>query len=121
MLLENNIQTIVEKGSSFLGDIGVKRRRIVEGLEDLYQEFSASFVGFFGTRGPLRHWLWDTTAAIRGVVASRATISMPPSPISHSDETDVDADADEDSSTSVGWVLQFLYCFSFMGVTFRKL
>lgn len=85
MLLENNIQTIVERGSHFFDDFGSRRRRIVAGLEDLYQELSASFVRFFGTRGLLRHWLSDTTAAIRGVVSPHASVSLPPSPLSDSD------------------------------------
>ncbi|VDM32437.1 unnamed protein product [Hydatigera taeniaeformis] len=84
LLLENNIQTIVERGSHFFGDFGTRRRRIVAGLEDLYQEFSASFLRFFGTQGLLRHWLSDTTAAIRGVVSPHSSVSLPPSPLSNS-------------------------------------
>ncbi|VDD76433.1 unnamed protein product [Mesocestoides corti] len=84
--IENNIQTIVEKGSHFLDDFGSRKRRIIEGLEDLYQEVSASFIRFFGTRGRLRHWWSGTTAAIKGVVSSTSSVSLPPSPVSESDD-----------------------------------
>ncbi|KAH9287284.1 Choline-phosphate cytidylyltransferase B [Echinococcus granulosus] len=104
LLLENNIQTIVERGSHFLGDFGSRRRRIVAGLEDLYQEFSASFVRFFGTQGLLRHWLSDTTAAIRGVVSPHASASLPPSLLSDYDANSnaADRDSTRNSDRSTG-------------------
>ncbi|KAM7540175.1 hypothetical protein Aperf_G00000032507 [Anoplocephala perfoliata] len=88
LLLENNLHTIAEKGSRFLDDIGSKRRRIVATLEDLYQECSTSFAKFFRNRGYLRHWLSGTTRALRGVVEPHSSLSLPPSPVSITDEAD---------------------------------
>nr|CDS27936.1 choline phosphate cytidylyltransferase B [Hymenolepis microstoma] len=103
LLLENNLQTIAEKGSRILDDIGSKRRRIVASLEDLYQECSTSFVNFFGNRGALRHWISGTTRTLRGVVEptenkSRSSISLPPSPISILDKADCESEDTNDSS-----------------------
>ncbi|KAM3177330.1 hypothetical protein ACTXT7_004744 [Hymenolepis weldensis] len=108
LLLENNLQTIAEKGSRILDDIGSRRRRIVASLEDLYQECSTSFVNFFGNRGALRHWLSGTTRTLRGVVEPtgkrpHSSLSLPPSPISILDKADNESDDSNDNSNEDGY------------------
>ncbi|VUZ51327.1 unnamed protein product [Hymenolepis diminuta] len=108
LLLENNLQTIAEKGSRILDDIGSRRRRIVASLEDLYQECSTSFVNFFGNRGALRHWLSGTTRTLRGVVEPtgkrpHSSLSLPPSPISVLDKADNESEDSNDNSNEDGY------------------
>lgn len=72
------------------------------GLEDLYQDFSNSFVNFFGNQGALRHWLSGTTRTLRGVVEPRRngnrqapSFSLPPSPFGNTDDDDDDGEGFE--------------------------
>ncbi|VDN29862.1 unnamed protein product [Dibothriocephalus latus] len=71
--LEDNIQTMVRKGTHLLHNFGSKRRDFVVQLEDLYQDVSQSFIRFFGSRGRLRHWWTGARAAIKNAVSPGAS------------------------------------------------
>lgn len=72
MKIGDNIQTIVEKGSNILHDLGDKRKKLADNVEDLFQDAANSFLSVFGNRGKLQDW-WNGAANVLKNVVSPST------------------------------------------------
>ncbi|OON14549.1 putative phosphoglycerate dehydrogenase, partial [Opisthorchis viverrini] len=55
--LQDNFETFMKRGSTFIQNFDNKRRELVDQLEDISHEFVLSFMRFFGADGRLRSWL----------------------------------------------------------------
>ncbi|CAH8838055.1 unnamed protein product [Trichobilharzia szidati] len=90
--LQNNLETMMKRGSTFIQNFDSKRREFVDQLEDISHEVVRSFMRIFGSDGHLRHWWSSRKRAI-----SNSTFSSPrTSPTcSGSDEDDDDDNESE--------------------------
>ncbi|KAF5399744.1 hypothetical protein PHET_06680 [Paragonimus heterotremus] len=55
--LQDNLETIMKRGSSLFQNFDNKRREFVDHLEDISHEVVRSFMRIFGSDGRLRNWL----------------------------------------------------------------
>ncbi|CAH8495463.1 unnamed protein product [Heterobilharzia americana] len=70
--LQDNLETMMKRGSSFIQNFDSKRREFVDQLEDISHEVVRSFMRIFGSDGHLRHWWSSRKRAI-----SNSTFSTP--------------------------------------------
>ncbi|CAH8475728.1 unnamed protein product [Schistosoma turkestanicum] len=90
--LQDNLETMMKRGSTFIQNFDSKRREFVDQLEDISHEVVRSFMRIFGSDGHLRHW-WSSRHCKRPISSLSSTFYTPQtSPTCSASEDDDDDD-----------------------------
>ncbi|KAH9584641.1 Choline-phosphate cytidylyltransferase A [Schistosoma haematobium] len=93
--LQDNLENMMKRGSTFIQNFDSKRREFVDQLEDISHEVVRSFMRIFGSDGHLRHW-WSSRRCKRPISALNSTFYTPQtSPTCSASEDDDDDESEE--------------------------